>query len=66
MDLQGMLKLPYTFLASCKSRNLTAYRKGSSLWQYFSNMKNFLTRNFRKNCELYVFFESSVLAIKEL
>ena len=64
MDLQGMLKLPYTFFASCKSRNPTAYRKGSSLWQYFSNMKDFLTRNVRKNCEYYVLFESSVFAIK--
>ena len=56
----------YTFLGSGKSRNLTAYRKDSSLWQYFSNMRNFLTRNFSENWECYVLFESSVFAIKEL
>ena len=50
MDWQGMLKLFYTFLASGKSRNPTTYRKGSSLWQYLSNMRNFLTINFIKNC----------------
>ena len=66
MDWQGMLKLLYTFLASCKSRNHTAYKKGSSLWQNFSNMKNVLTRNFSKNCKYCVLFESSVFAIKEL
>ena len=66
MDWQEMLKLLYTFLASGKSRNPTAYRKGSSLWQYFSNMRNFLIRNFSKNCECYVLLESPVFAIKEL
>ena len=65
MDWQGMLKLLYTFIASGKSRN-PAYRKNRSLWQYFSDMKNFLTRNFSKSCECYVLFESSVFAIKEL
>ena len=66
MKWQRMLQLLYTFLVSCKSRNPAAYRKGSSLWQYFSNMKKFLTRNFSKNCEYYVLLESSVFAIKEL
>ena len=62
-DVETLL---YTFLASCKSRNPTAYRRDSSSWQYFSNMRNFLTRNFSENCECYVLFESSAFAIKEL
>ena len=40
--------------------------KDNSLWQYFSNTRNFLTRNFSENCECYVLFESSVFEIKEL
>ena len=62
-DVETLL---YTFLANFKSRNPTAYRKDSSSWRYFSNMRNFLIRNFIENCECYVLFESSAFAIKEL
>ena len=56
----------YTFFASRKSRSPTTYKKDRSLWQYFSNMRNFLTRKFSEHCGCYVLFQSSVFAINEL
>ena len=56
----------YTFLPSGKSRSPAAYLKDSSLCQYLSNMRNFLTRHFSENCGCYVLFKSSVFVIKEL
>ena len=35
------------------SRFFNVYKKDSSLWQYSSNMRNILTRNFSENCECY-------------